>query len=638
MSLRINNLRSRCRALREAGTAPMGIVGILLVLTCLWALPALALDQNPLTPPDTSSPRATMRSFINSLYGGYRAYLDQGLHRHGAMEMDVYRRRALGCLDLSEVPPALVDDVGIESALLLKEVIDRIELPPRSEIPGTGEAHLPDKWVLPGTEITIAKVQEGPRAGAYLFTSETVRRADEFYERIKDLPYQPGASEGAYELYAFAPGWMIPYGWIRALPSQLLMGYHEQAGWQWLALGLSMLSGAALIVAVFVWQRRRAHSKSGARLLRLLFPLGGMAVVKTLDYFVDEQINITSDVLVYIKISLDVAFFAFVAGLIIALANVAARLIASSHRLRPKSIDAHLVRVSLRIAMMVLIGVLVLHAASSIGVPLTPVLAGLGVGGLAFALAAQGTLENVIAGLTLFADRPIRVGELCQFGDKIGTVEEIGLRSTRIRTFERSVVTVPNAEFSKMQLENFDKRDRMLLRTTLGLRYETTHEQLRFVLAKLREMLLAHPKVLEDLLWVRFVGFGAYSLDVEVFAYVRSNNRIEFLGIREDIYLRTMDLIDQAGTGFAFPSQTHYIAEDRGLNVDSVRAAEAEVESWRAEGHLPFPEFTDDHRRKVSDSLDFPPAGSPQGPPPARVIPMEADAYRTRAKRRSGDD
>ena len=182
-------------------------------------------------------------------------------------------RRAVRTLDLSEVPPALVDDVGLESALLLKEVLDRIELPQSGTIPGDDDPSPPQKWTVPETEITIARLETGPRAGEYLFTAETVRRVHEFYERAKHLPYQPAASEGFYELYVFAPGWMIPYRWIEALPAWLGQGYHEQARWQWLALGL---------VAA---RRRRDHGvgperqasarwdDSGVGWSRLLFPV-----------------------------------------------------------------------------------------------------------------------------------------------------------------------------------------------------------------------------------------------------------------------------------------------------------------------------------------------------------------------------
>jgi MscS family membrane protein len=206
----------------------------------------------------------------------------------------------------------------------------------------------------------------------------------------------------------------------------------------------------------------------------------------------------------------------------------------------------------------------------------------------------------VIGGITLFADRPVRVGDFCQFGNQLGTIEEIGLRSTRVRTLERTVITIPNAEFAKLQLENLTRRDRMLLRTTLGVRYETTPEQLRLLPARLREMLLAHPKVaVDDLLRVRFVGFGAYSLDFEIFAYVRTRDWSDFLAIREDIFLRVAEIVQEVGTSFAFPSQTHYLARDAGLDGAAAPAPEAALEAARAAAAPPLP-----HRERAPSAPD----------------------------------
>jgi MscS family membrane protein len=202
----------------------------------------------------------------------------------------------------------------------------------------------------------------------------------------------------------------------------------------------------------------------------------------------------------------------------------------------------------------------------------TGLLAGLGVGGLAVALAAQKTIENLFGGVSLVADRPIQVGEICRFGDRVGTIEAIGLRSTRIRTLDRTVVTIPNAEFSALQLENYSARDRIWLKLTLGLRYETSPAQLRQVLDALRKLLRDHPRVDPDPARVRFIDFGAYSLDLELFAYVQTSDFNEYLAIREEILLSIMDAVEACGTGFAFPSQTIYGARDGGLpgaDVDS---------------------------------------------------------------------
>ena len=278
--------------------------------------------------------------------------------------------------------------------------------------------------------------------------------------------------------------------------------------------------------------------------------------------------------------------------------------------------DAALTRILFRLISLVIVILLAVAAAEAIGFPVAPLVAGLGVGGLAIALAVRPTIENVIGGLTLFADRPVRVGDFCRYGEDIGTVEQIGLRSTRIRTLEQSLVTVPNSEFSQMHLDNFTARRTRLLHTTLQLRYETTPEQMRFLLAKLRELLIAHPMVTPDPARVRFVGYAAFSKNVEVFAYLRCQDQDTFLAIQEDLLIRMEDLVREAGSGFAFPSSTTYLARDAGIDAEHARQAETMVARWRDEDRLPFPEFDPDFRNERQDSLDYPPKGSPHFRPP----------------------
>jgi MscS family membrane protein len=252
-----------------------------------------------------------------------------------------------------------------------------------------------------------------------------------------------------------------------------------------------------------------------------------------------------------------------------------------------------------------LIGVL-----QNLGFNVTGLIAGLGVGGLAVALAAQKSLENLFGGVTLITDQPVRVGDFCRFSDgKTGTIEEIGLRSTKVRTLDRTVVTVPNSRFSEIDLENFAVRDRIRLATTLGLRYETTPDQLRHVLVGLRKVLITHPKVSNDPARVRFSGFGASSLDIEIFAFVTTSDFNEFCAIREDIYLRFMDVVAASGTGFAFPSQTLYMGRDDGLDQEGSRRAEEQVQRWRREGKLPFPAFSEEEIAELNGTADYPEKG-----------------------------
>jgi MscS family membrane protein len=195
-----------------------------------------------------------------------------------------------------------------------------------------------------------------------------------------------------------------------------------------------------------------------------------------------------------------------------------------------------------------------LAVVQNLGFNATGILAGLGVGGLAVALAAQKSLENLFGGVSLIADQPVRVGDMCRFGAQEGTVEDIGLRSTRVRTLDRTVVTIPNADFATMQLENLAARDRMRLTTTIALRCQTTPDQMRQVLVELKRLLESHPKVAPGSARVRFIHLGTSSLDVEIFAFVNTGDADEFLAVQEELLLRILDIVTASGTGFAFPA------------------------------------------------------------------------------------
>jgi MscS family membrane protein len=192
---------------------------------------------------------------------------------------------------------------------------------------------------------------------------------------------------------------------------------------------------------------------------------------------------------------------------------------------------------------------------SAWGYNTTTLLAGLGIGGVALALASQKTIENLFGSVSVISDRPVSVGDFCKFGDRMGNVEDIGLRSTRIRTPDRTLVTVPNGAFSTMTLENFDRRDKMLFHVTLNLRRDTTPEQVRTVLRALTGILRDYHKVEPGGLPVRFIGIGSYSLDIEIFAYIRTLDGDEFMKIQQDLLLLIMDAVKAAGTALALPTQ-----------------------------------------------------------------------------------
>ncbi len=239
------------------------------------------------------------------------------------------------------------------------------------------------------------------------------------------------------------------------------------------------------------------------------------------------------------------------------------------HRLMPATEASAfaLFRLGRRIFKALVAIVIVVVALTAMGINLTPTLAGLGIGGIAIAFAAQKSLENVFGGMSVLGDRVIRIGDTCRIGKYQGEIEDITLYATRLRTLERTLVHIPNGALATQNIENLSRRDKFWFHPVIGLRYETSAEQMRQVLGNLRSMLAEDPRVEPGTTRVRFIHVGAYSLDVEVFAYVRAGTEADFLAVQEELLLKIMDVVEKAGTDIAFPSQTSYVGRDRMLGA-----------------------------------------------------------------------
>lgn len=579
---------------------------------------------SPLKPPDRSSPRAALRTFLEAgdAVGSFLAkeYMDSP-SRAGFHRLLTLSEIAADGLDLSAMPPAARAKSSRAAAFALYTTLSRIPLPPFDQVPENAEG-LPTLetnivyWIVPNSEIVLERMSTGRRRGEFLFSADTVDRAGEFYDRVRGLAYaRPVPIENLQELVTTGGGWMVPHAWIRGLPSWLRAPLAGQALWKWIGLAL-LLAGVGLLLRLVCRLLRRGSPQHPfwQALAQTALPAFVLLATPVVAYLALVQLNLRGGVGSAIE-SLATGIM-FIAGAWIAwrLAHLVAEAIIASPRIAPESIDAHLIRICTRLLGITAGAGLLAMGADRLGLPLYGIIAGLGVGGLAIALAAQPTIENLIGGLSLFADKPIRVGDLCQYGTDLGRVESIGIRSTRIRGVDRTLTTIPNAALSRMPVVNLSQRDRMLIRCVFGVRYETSPEQLRCLLARTREILLSHPRISPEGTRARFVGFGASSLDIEVFAYAATQDWPEFLGIREDVFLRIMDVVKESGTGFAFPSQTLYFARDNGLDVAQARAAEARVRQWREQGCLPFPDFAPEQERQMQGSLVFPPPGSPASP------------------------
>jgi MscS family membrane protein len=556
-------------------------------------VPADDLSTEKLAALGTSSPRGAVYMFITAVRAG--DYDSAAAH-----------------LNLTNLPATVRDRDGADLARDLHVVLDRalwIEWETLSpEARGFSDDGLPRSQDLLGTietksgriEILVEQATWSQGKPVWKIANESVAKIPELYG---ELGYGP--------LGQFLP---------RALVERSVLDVRL---WQWIALALVfVLAGLLGIVfaRISTWLLRtvvaRTRADADDRLaelspgpLRLLI----FALVLTLAV---PPLGLA--VPVFRFLSLVTTGLMIIAGiwLLMRLTDVGATMIERQLLGRGQAIAMSIVPLGRRATKIVLAAIAILVILQNFGFNVAGLIAGLGIGGLAFALAAQKSLENLFGGVTLIADRPVQVGDFCRFGDRIGTVEEVGLRSTRVRTLDRTVVSIPNAEFANMQIENFARRDRIWFHPTIGVRYETTPDQMRFLLIELKKLLVGHPKVLADPARVRFTGLGAFSLDIEIFAYVATPDFNEYLAVQEDLLLRIIDVVDRSGTGFAFPSQTIYAAKDEGLDTQRQQDAMAEIARLREAGGIGLPNFRAEQLAAMTGTLAYPDVGSALRPPP----------------------
>jgi MscS family membrane protein len=544
------------------------------------AAPAAPVPAGPEDPYDRGTPRAAMLGFLESARAGDW-------------------QRAAEYLDLRTIPSAARAEQGPELARKLKLVLDRTI------------------WV----DVDALSADPAGAVGDGLARRDVAGRIDATTPPTP-VHLERVAREDGVRIWKVAQGTVdeIPALWeefgdselLQRLPAPLReISILEIALWQWIAL---LLTGAGAVLAGVVL------ALLAARLLKPLFrhlPVLNLAVAPLTMLFALGLFSAAQRELrlaVPAQRAIDGMLHA---GAVLAFTWLALRIVdlveeraAQRLVLSGQPAGRAVIVLARRGAKAVIVLIAALVALQSFGLDVTALVAGLGVGGIAVALAAQKSLENLFGGLTIVADQPARVGDFCRFGDMVGIVEDIGLRSTRVRTLERSLVTIPNAEFASMQVDNYSRRDRFWYHPAIGLRYETSPDQLRYVLVAARELLYAHPRVDPSPARIRFTGFGASSLDLEIFAYVRARDYDDFLEVAEDLNLRLMDVVARAGTGFAFPSQTVYVRPDAGLDADTGKRAQEEVARWRERGELALPAFPSDRVERLAGTLDYPPKGS----------------------------
>ena len=361
--------------------------------------------------------------------------------------------------------------------------------------------------------------------------------------------------------------------------------------WQWIAVILlapiAMVLGWALALAGrAVWQlvrRLRGLTPLPPQPLRRFGP-GAMLLAVIIHYIFVAEIGTS---LLYRQYygRIIVIFLAFaVYWAILQLTHWVFRRISDRLAERGRLAERSLVSLSRRVLDVGIFVAIALYVLTQMEVNVTAALAGLGIGGLAIGLGAQKTFENLLGGISILTDKAVVVGDPCKIGDRAGTVEDIGLRSTKIRTEDRTLVSIPNGTVATATLENFRFRDKILFKQTVRLRYDLSPDHLRYVLAQLREVLVQHAKVEESTARVRAMRFGDYAIEVELYAYILERDYGAFLATQEDVVLQVMETLERTGGAVALPTQTTTVVQDAWVNPAKAAAAEKAIEKSRDPG------------------------------------------------------
>lgn len=552
--------------------------------------PARASELNPLRPIDTSSPRATLQGFVETMnegyetgYGRVRTYLDSGHLFFSQDDIGAFHRAlSLGnsaqrTIDLSALPVATAHEASRRLTLQLKEILDRIDLPAWDAIPDDSAMAKAEfkRWTLPGTEIRIARIETGPRAGEYLFTAETVSRIPEFFEKVQELPYKPGASLGLYDFSTNGPAGValmlnrfVPARWVLGLPQWAMVRLLDQPLWRWIGLLVVLAAGLGFVLLCYRFSRNAAEAGTHAAIWAdLLRPLSLVIAMPVTAILLGEVLRVSGGIGKFLTLSSWTVFYLALTWLVWSGGTVIAESVIKTEKLRATSIDSQLIRLMLRLLTIVAAIAVLVIGADRVGLPAYSVVAGLGVGGLAVALAGQQTLANLLGSLIIMFEKPFSIGDQIKVGSTEGEVEDVGFRSTRIRTPHDSVVTIPSSQMVNSCIDNLQMRAQREFKTLLTLTYDTPVPLLESFIQGLRELLMAHPDVRRDNLQVFLYDLGPHSLDIWVRFMLRTGDRLGELTARQQILFDIVRLAEAMGVKFAYPTQS--------LHIESLSAGQA---------------------------------------------------------------
>ncbi len=581
----------------------------------------------------TNTPRDTLEAFISlrhTLEVSLKAYKDdKSSENFQALRLAGQQMRSL--LDLPSNASVTSSSTGAETITAMLDIFARIGTPDLADAPGREELRASGARVysVPKTPFRIVQIAEGERSGEWLFESRTVNDAKAFYKSVRNIPADPSIAVPDWRIVLnHITGPMIPDVLVSSIPRPLKQPIWGTPIWKAAtAIVLSIL----VLALISLWLRALPRPKedetgSGTLFLRVLGPIGVGLIIWAAYQFMRGQLNLTGGIVILISVVLSLMFWIAMSWAFWLLVIAFTERVMEKTNLAEGTIDGNMFQLCSRVFAVVGVVIILAYGVQTIGVPVLSLLAGLGIGGVAIALAARPTLENLIGGIILFLDKPIRVMEYCSFGDKAGTVVKIGARSVQIIALDRTTITIPNSRFADMEIINWSRCDRLFIKQTIGLRYETTNEQLEYITAKIREMYHAHPLVDGNYSRALFTGYSESALNIMITAYVNTNDWNAYFAARQDVYLRIKKIIEDAGTYYAVPIQVQYAQSGGGLDQDRANAAAQELEEWRNENSFPFPNFSPETIENITNVIEYPVPGSPDYKTPEELA---AEAEKT---------
>ncbi|MBX2987245.1 MAG: mechanosensitive ion channel family protein [Bdellovibrionaceae bacterium] len=364
----------------------------------------------------------------------------------------------------------------------------------------------------------------------------------------------------------------------RFLPADVLQLFNNtwfaMPNWKWLALGLVLFLGLLLVPALqialgkfFRTLRGRDEARHfGQYLLESPVQKAAAWIFVCLVWLAAiDNIGLPPKMDKYLTLLVQITLVLNLIRLLYLAVDAGGRLLARLASRTETPLDDQLVPLATKTMKILAVVLSVLIALQNFGVNVASILAGLGLGGLALALAAKDTAANVFGSVTILLDNPFKVGDWIKVGETEGNVEEIGFRSTRIRTFYNSLITVPNSVIANEKIDNMGARRRRRVRQTLGLLYETPPEKIAEFCDSLRYLLQEHPKVARDAVSVTFKNFSAASLDIQVtFHIIDVSDSNEEESVTQALFIEILETAKKAGVEFAYPTQTLYVKNSEG--------------------------------------------------------------------------